>query len=288
MPTIDDYNKLKAEKDLRDSKLIRNIIIGVVSLVALVVAYTLRPIATVPAGYTGVMTSFGAPSSTIYAPGIHFRTPISQAMNLVYTGTRNNVSDVAGTSKDLQQVDAKVAVNFHVRPDAAVKVFVQFGGDVWARVMDPAIHDVVKAVSARYDATDLIQKRDQVGNEIREALTGRFGADGVEVTAVNIVDFQFSKQFNDAIEAKITAQQNALRVENEIAQTKYEAQKRVVESEAELQVAQNKAKANELMGKSLEASPALVEMKKIEKWDGHYPQYMLGAAMPMIQLTGSK
>jgi regulator of protease activity HflC (stomatin/prohibitin superfamily) len=288
MPTIDDYKKLKAEQDLRDSRLIRNIIIGVVSLIALVVAYTLRPIATVPAGYTGVMTSFGKPSSTLYDPGIHFRTPISETMHLIYTGVQNNVSDVAGTSKDLQQVDAKVSVNFRYRPDAAVKVYSQFQGDVWSVVMDPAIHDVVKAVSARYDATDLIQKRDQVGTEIRESLTNRFIADGVDVTSVNIVDFKFSKQFNDAIESKITAQQNALRVENEIAQTKYEAQKRVVESEAELQVAQNKAKANDLLGQSLQANPSLVEMKKIEKWDGHYPQYMMGGAMPMIQLTGSK
>jgi regulator of protease activity HflC (stomatin/prohibitin superfamily) len=269
-------------------KVIKRVVIAVACLAALIMAYAMRPIATVPAGFTGVMTSFGKPSSTLYEPGIHFRTPISESMHLIYTGMQNNVSDVAGTSKDLQQVDAKVSVNFRYRPDAAVKVYSQFQGDVWSVVMDPAIHDVVKAVSARYDATDLIQKRDQVGTEIRESLTNRFSADGVDVTAVNVVDFQFSKQFNDAIEAKITAQQNALRVENEIAQTKYEAQKRVVESEAELQVAQNKAKANELMGKSLEASPALVEMKKIEKWDGHYPQYMLGAAMPMIQLTGSK
>lgn len=265
-------------------KIIKRIVMCVLAAILLIVLYSLRPMATVPAGDTGVMTTFGRPLPTAFENGIHFRMPISQEMHLVYTGTQNKVSDVAGTSRDLQQVDAKVAVNFHVRPDAAVKVYSQFANDVWSRVMDPAIHDVVKAVSARYDATDLIQKRDQVGTEIREALIGRFGADGVDVSAVNIVDFQFSKQFNDAIEAKITAQQNALRVENEIAQTKYEAQKRVVESEAELQVAQNKAKANELLGQSLQANPALVEMKKIERWDGHYPQYMMGGAMPLIQI----
>jgi prohibitin 2 len=260
---------------------------AVIAIILLIALFILWPFASVPAGYVGVMTTFGAPSASVYDPGIHFRMPISQSMHNVYIGVYKAESDVAGSSKDLQQVDMKVSVNFNVLPSAAVGIYSNLGGDPWTQVMDPAVHDIVKAVAARYEATDLIQKRDQVSQEVRESLLTRFKNIGVNVSAVNIVNFQFSKQFNDAIEAKITAQQNALRVENEIVQTKWEAQKRVVESEAALRVAENNAKANELMGKSLEANPALVEMKKIERWDGKYPQYMMGGAMPMIQL-GSK
>jgi regulator of protease activity HflC (stomatin/prohibitin superfamily) len=230
------------------------------------------------------MTSFGAPSAQVYDPGIHFRMPIAQSMHNVYIGVYKAQSEVAGSSKDLQQVDMKVSVNFNVLPTAAVGIYSNLAGDPWTQVMDPAVHDIVKAIAARYDATDLIQKRDQVSQDVREALLTRFKNIGVNVSAVNIVDFQFSKQFNDAIEAKITAQQNALRVENEIQQTKWEAQKRVVESEAALRAAENNAKANELMGKSLEANPALIEKMKVERWDGHYPTYMMGGALPMIQI----
>lgn len=264
---------------------VKLIAFGVIAAVGLVAGGILWPFATVPAGYVGVMTSFGAPSNMIYEPGIHFRMPVSQSMHNVYIGVYKATSDVAGSSKDLQQADMKVSVNFNILPTAAVGVYSNLGGDPWTQVMDPAVHDIVKAVIARYDATDLIQKRDQVGQEIRESLLTRFKNIGVNVSAVNIVDFQFSKQFNDAIESKITAQQNALRVENEIAQTKYEAQKSIVQSEANLQVAINNAKANEVMGKSLEANPALIEKMKVERWDGHYPQYMMGNAMPMIQLS---
>nr|WP_276313564.1 prohibitin family protein [Pararobbsia silviterrae] len=246
------------------------------------------PVATVPAGYVGVMTTFGAPSEKTYAPGIHFRMPISQTMHTVYVGVHKSESDVAGSSKDLQQVDMKVAVNFNILPAAAAAIYANLGSDPWPTIMDPAVHDTVKAVAARYEATDLIQRRDQVSQEVREALLNRFKNIGVNVSAVNIVDFQFSKQFNDAIEAKITAQQNALRVENEIAQTKWEAQKRVVESEAALQVAQNTAKANDILGQSLAANPSLIEKMKIEKWDGHYPTYMMGNAIPMIQVGATK
>lgn len=267
---------------------VRLIVGTVVAVVLLVAIILLWPFATVSAGNVGVMTSFGAPSATVYEPGIHFRMPISQRMHEVYVGVYKAESDVAGSSKDLQQVDMKVSVNFNILPSAAVSVFSTLAGDPWTQVMDPAVHDTVKAVAARYEATDLIQKRDQVSQEVREALLTRFKNIGVNVSAVNIVDFQFSKQFNEAIESKITAQQNALRVENEIAQTKWEAQKRVVESEAALKVAENTAKANELTGKSLEANPALIEKLKVEKWDGHYPTYMMGGAMPMIQIGSTK
>lgn len=266
---------------------IKVVLAAVIAIILLIALFILWPFASVPAGYVGVMTTFGAPSANVYDPGIHFRMPISQSMHNVYIGVYKAESDVAGSSKDLQQVDMKVSVNFNVLPSAAVGIYSNLGGDPWTQVMDPAVHDIVKAVAARYDATDLIQKRDQVSQEVRESLLTRFKNIGVNVSAVNIVNFQFSKQFNDAIEAKITAQQNALRVENEITQTKWEAEKRVVESEAALKVAENNAKANELMGKSLEASPALIEKLKVEKWDGHYPTYMMGGSLPMIQI-GSK
>lgn len=267
---------------------VRLIVGAVVAVVLLIALFILWPFATVPAGSVGVMTTFGAASSTVYDPGIHFRMPISQSMHNVYIGVFKAESEVAGSSKDLQQVDMKVSVNFNILPNAAIGIYSNLGGDPWVQVMDPAVHDIVKAVAARYEATDLIQKRDQVSQEVRESLLTRFKNIGVNVSAVNIVNFQFSKQFNDAIEAKITAQQNALRVENEIVQTKWEAQKRVVESEASLRVAENNAKANELMGKSLEASPALIEKLKVERWDGHYPTYMMGSALPMIQLGSAK
>lgn len=282
MATINDVRHNDEQSDL--AKLIKTGLFVVLGLVAAILLWVFFPVATVPAGYVGVMTTFGALSNAVYEPGIHFRMPISQSMHNVYIGVYKAESDVAGSSKDLQQADMKVSVNFNILPASAPSVYSTLQGDPWAQVMDPAVHDVVKAVIARYDATDLIQKRDQVGQEIRESLLTRFKNIGVNVSAVNIVDFQFSKQFNDAIEAKITAQQNALRVENEIAQTKWEAQKTVVQSEAALQVAQNQAKANDILGQSLAANPSLIEKMKIDKWNGQYPQYMMGNGVPMIQI----
>lgn len=266
--------------------MVKLIAAGVLAVVLLIAGLILWPFASISPGSVGVMTTWGKPSDVVYQPGkLYLVTPMIQSMHEVYMGTWKATSDVKSTSKDLQVVDMKVALNYNVLPTAAAKVYFTLGNDPWKLVMDPAIHDVVKAVSARYEASELIQKRDQVGEEIRGALMTRFKDIGVNVSAVNMVDLDFSKQFNDAIEAKITAQQNALRVENEIQSTKWQAQKAVVESEAQLRVAENHAKANKVLGDSLTANPALIEKLKIEKWDGHYPQYMLGGSVPMIQLS---
>lgn len=266
--------------------MVKMIAAGVVVFVGLIAGLILWPFASISGGYVGVLSTWGHPSDVVYQPGkLYFVTPMVQTMHEVYMGTWKATSDVKSTSKDLQVVDMKVALNYNVLPTAAAKVYFYYGNDPWKLVMDPAIHDVVKAVSARYEASELIQKRDQVGDEIRASLMNRFKDIGVNVSAVNMVDLDFSKQFNDAIEAKITAQQNALRVENEIQSTKWQAQKLVVESEAQLRVAENHAKANKVLGDSLTANPALIEKLKIEKWDGHYPQYMLGGSVPMIQLS---
>lgn len=266
--------------------MVKLIAAGVLAVVLLIAGVIVWPFANISPGHVGVMTTWGKPSDVVYQPGqLYWVTPFTQSMHEVYVGVYKAEADVGGTSKDLQIVDMKVALNYNVLPTAAAKVYFTLGNDPWKVVMDPAIHEVVKAVSARYEATELIQKRDEVSEAVRTALLTRFQGIGVNVSAVNITDLQFSKQFNDAIEAKITAQQNALRVENEIQSTKYQAQKAVVESEAQLRVAENHAKANKVLGDSLTANPALIEKLKIEKWDGHYPQYMLGGSVPMIQLS---
>lgn len=272
--------------------MIKLIIASVLAVVALIGFLLLSPFTIVGASRVGVVTTMGKVSPEPLYPGFHWVSPIS-TVHQVYTGVAKGESKVAGTSQDLQQVDTEITVNFSMLPSSIPRVYATFNGNpdtdnVWNTVMDPAIHAEAKAVQARYAATDLIQRRDQVEQDIREALTNRFTTYGVTIQSVNITNIAFSKQFEDAIESKITAQQHALQTENEIAQTKYEAQKRVVESEANLRVAQNNAKANELMGKSLEASPALIEKLKVERWDGHYPTYMMGNAMPMIQMGVAK
>jgi prohibitin 2 len=274
----------KAENE-RFQRILKRSIIGVSVVAALITAYAMRPVAQVPAGYRGVMTTFGNPSDTVYDQGLHWRTPISQDMHLVYVGTNRVDAKVAGASHDLQQVQLDLALNYQIDPARVVSIYRDLGNDEVARVIEPAMQETTKATLAHYTAEELITKRDEVNTAVAEALRVRLASYGIVTGRTALINFDFSKPFNDAIEAKITAQQHALRAENEVSQTKWEQQKLVVESEAQRKIAENNAYAIQERGKALAANPAVLEQMRIDKWDGHYPQYLMGSgSVPLIQV----
>ena len=104
-----------------------------------------------------------------------------------------------------------VALNYHVIPDEANLVYQTIGLQFKERIIDPAIQEVMKAVSARYTAEELITKRPAVSSEMKEAIKSRLIESNIAVDAFSIMDFSFSQTFTDAIEAKQTAEQNALK-----------------------------------------------------------------------------
>jgi prohibitin 2 len=289
MGILDDRAAERAAKVASDEQRLRTVvkrsIIGVGLVVTFMVGYGMRPIATVPAGYRGVMTTFGNPSETIYDQGIHYRTPISQEMHLVYVGTNRVDAKVAGSSHDLQTVSLDLALNYHIDPSKAVSIYRDLGNDEVARVIEPAMQETTKAALAHYTAEELITKRDEVNTAVEAAIHNRLAPFGIVAENTALINFEFSQTFNNAIEAKITAQQKALQSENEVNQTKWEQQKLVVESEAQKQIAINNAAAIKSRGEALAANPAVLEQMRIDKWDGHYPQYMMGGnSIPLIQV----
>ena len=253
-------------------------------LIFFILAWMLCPVTIVDGGYRGVMTEFGAVSTTVYEPGPHFRWPIRDTMHQVYVGTNKVDLKVGGASNDLQTVNMDLALNYHIDPSRVITIYRDLGNDEVDRVIYPAIQEISKQVLAQYTAEQLITKREEVNDKISMGLRARLAQYGIIAEGTSVLNFSFSHSFDESIEAKITAQQNALRVENEVKQTEYEAKKRVVQSEADLAIAKNTAEANDMIGKSLQNNPGIVELKRIEKWDGHYPQYMMGGSQPMLQI----
>lgn len=186
---------------------------------------------TVPAGFVGVHTRMGAVKDT-FQPGLYFKIPWIDGVERMDVQTQKEEVDAAAASNDLQQVTEKVAINFHVNPVDAAQIFASVGIDYQARVIDPAIQESIKAVSAQYVASDLLTKREEVREKTIALLTTKLQAYGVNVDSLNIANFEFSKTFNDAIEAKVTAEQSALASKNLLEQKKYEAQQIVVTAEA--------------------------------------------------------
>ena len=254
-------------------------VIGVVVLLFLV--WALAPFGTVPAGYRGVMTTFGSPSSEVLSEGIHFRLPLAQRLNLVSVSIQKGEGEGDAASRDLQTVHTRVALNYHVRPEAAVSVFRDLGNEPGERIILPSTQEAVKAVTARFTAEELIAKRTDVRDQIVSQLRERLARHGIAVDEFSIVNFNFSRSFNDAIEAKTTAEQLKLKAERDLQR---------IEVEAKQRVAQAKAEAEALAVQRQQVTPELIRLREmenqrlaIEKWDGKLPN-VSGGALPFINV----
>lgn len=208
-------------------------IIGLVVVFVLFILFLIiNPFVFVTAGQRGIVMNWGAVSDTILSEGIHWRTPIVQSVKTIDVRTQKEQVDSSAASKDLQTVNAKVALNYHVIPDKVNLLWQKIGADYKDRIIDPAVQEAVKSTTAKYTAEELITKRENVKDEIKTALTARLTNEYIAVDEFSIVDFNFSESFNKAIEAKQTAVQQALQAENDLRRIKVEAEQTVATAKA--------------------------------------------------------
>jgi len=249
-------------------------------VVILAVLLFFRPWVQVGAGERGVVLNFGAVQDTVLDEGLHFRMPIMQKIAIIDVKVQKAVTDAASASSDLQDVTSSVALNYHVVPDKANVVYQTLGVEFKDRIIDPAIQEVMKAVSARYTAEELITKRASVSENMRENLAERLLAYNIAVDAFSIVNFSFSRVFTEAIEAKQTAEQLALKSKRDLERIKIEAEQTITSAKAE---------AESLRLQRANISKDLIELRKIEanlkaieKWNGILPQVTGAGAVPFI------
>lgn len=253
-------------------------------IAALALVTMLAPIAIVPAGNRGVMTTFGDARDALYEPGLHFRWPIAQTMHLMNVQIQNGEGEGDAASKDLQSVHTKVAINYHLLPEFAVDAFKNVGPSVnilAERIILPATHESVKAVTARFTAEELITRRTEVRDAIAVLLKEKMSRHGLMLDEFNLINFAFSKSFADAIENKVKAEQQKQQAERDLQRLQVEAQQKVVGAKAE---------AESLALQRMQITPELLALRRIEneraaiaKWDGKLPQ-VSGGATPFINL----
>ena len=239
-----------------------------------------RPWVQVGAGERGIVLNFGAVQYKVLDEGLHFRVPLMQEIIRVDVKVQKAETAAAAASADLQDVSSTVAINYHIIPDKANIVYQSIGIHFKERIIDPAVLEVVKAVTAKYTAEELITKRPAVSDAMKLSLTERLLEHNIAVDAFSIVGFSFSKIFMEAIESKQTAEQLALKAKRDLDRIKIEAEQKVTAARAE---------AESLRLHRANISLDLIELRKIEanlkaidKWNGILPQVTGGGAVPFI------
>lgn len=229
--------------------------------------------------YNGFTVTLGKINQTVYSDWLHLKTPIITKAVKYNIQTQKLEAVTEASSKDLQTVTASIVVNYKYKESEVVNLYKNVGKEekVSEKIITPAVQEVFKSVVAKYSAEQLITERSKVSQDIETALNERLKDYGIQIQLFNIVNFDFSKSFNDAIEAKVTAEQNALAEKNKLEKVKYESEQKVVAAEAQ-------AKAIEIQAKAIQTQwwAEYVKLKWIEKWNWQLPTTMAGDADLLI------
>lgn len=270
MSEFSEVNFNKGKKKIK--KLIPAI--AVVIVVAILLSFS---IVIIPAGSTGVVMTFGKVSDNVMQEGLHFKIPFIQNVAVISNKIQKQEVQANAVSKDLQTVQSDIAVNYRVGLDSSANIYKNIGERYEEIVLLPAVQESMKSVSAKYTAEELITLRAQVGEEIKTTLEEKVNEYGIVIEKFNIVNFDFSEEFNQAIEAKQVAEQNLIKTKTEQEQAiviaEAEAEKKLIAAQAEADAittkAEAQAEANKLLAESLNGT--VVEYEKIQKWDGKLP-----------------
>jgi len=256
---------------------------AVMFIVSAVLFSWLWPFVVIDAGHRGVITTFGKVDQNVLQEGLHLRIPIMQQVKEINVQIQKGEGDGDAASRDLQQVHAKIALNYHLIPSRVAETYQAIGNleTVGDRIIIPSVQEAVKATTAKYTAEELISKRPEVRDQISQFMKDRLLRHGITIDEFSIVNFRFSESFNTAIEQKTTSAQLKLKAEQDLERIKVEAEQKIASAKAE---------AESLRLQKQEITPDLLKLREIEnqrvaldKWDGRLPQ-VTGGSIPMINI----
>jgi prohibitin 2 len=259
--------------------------IAVIFIAILVVGLGIISVRIIPTGSKGIVLTWGGVTGVV-DPGLTFITPFAQTIVLMDMTIQKSETTENAASADLQEVSTTVAVNYQLNPAFVDVIYKTLRTDYEALVINPNIQESIKAATAMFTAEELITRRPEVKLKFDEVLSQKLTPYHIQVLSVSITNFEFSKQFAQAIEAKVVAAQRALEAKNKLEQIRYEAQVQVIEAEAyynaTVRRAQADAEALRLRREQLDSM--ILQWTALQQWDGKLPTFVGGDAIPFISI----
>lgn len=264
MTTIETYEQRQLKKKLLRKRLFLGILIAVGALILL-----LQTLYIVPAGNVGVVTQFGA-INRVVQPGLNIKIPFIEGVHRMSVQTQKDEIEASSASLNLQTVTAIIAVNYHLDGQYASTVFQTIGKNYQQIVVAPAIQNAFKSATAKYTAENLIKMREQVRVDAENELQKQLEPYHIIVENFNIINFDFSAEYNASIEAKQVMEQNVQTAKLELEKAKISAEQRVVEAQAQ-------ADAQKALKDTGALTTEYLQYLFLTKWNGVLPEVMSGA-----------
>ena len=238
---------------------------------------------TVGAGQRGVLLRFQAPTGAIKEEGLYYKIPFVEQVVLMSTQIQKYTAPATSSSKDLQVVTTEVTLNYQLNAASVTEIYTNLRQDYESRIIQPYIQEAVKSTTANYDAEELITQRPKVKDELQDLIAERVKPLGIDVVQLSITDFQFSPAFQDSIEAKVRAVQQALEAENALKRVEFEAQQEITRAKAEAEGL--RLQKQQITAQLLELRQIEVQRAAVEKWNGVMPGVVTsGGPVPMLDV----
>ncbi|MCQ2457596.1 MAG: SPFH domain-containing protein [Clostridia bacterium] len=278
-----------------------------IAAVAAVIILCLTCTATVPTGYTGILTTFGRVENGTLEAGFHVKSPVQQIV-LMDNREQKTAFVTESFSSDIQQVDVTGSVNYAINKSTAMTLFKEVGTDYYSKLVQPRMLEIIKGAFSQYTAENLVANRQTLSTKIRENLAAELEKYGINVISINIENIDFTDAFTDAVEAKQVAAQKKLQAQIEEEQKTMEAQQQAerkrISAEAEAAVqkinadaeayavrvkSEAEAAANELIAASV--TDELIRFNEVKNWNGQLPTFVAGegsSMMPILNMGETK
>jgi len=197
-------------------------------------------------------------SEKLHGPGTHFKMPWFMRPTIYDATLRPKLIQTQTGTKDLQTVNIHLRVLFKPDLEHLPSLHKNLGRDYDERVLPSVGNEVLKTIVARYDAEQLLTKRQEVSEAVRATLIERCAAFNILLDDVSITHLNYGKEFAKAIEDKQVAQQEAERQKFVVLRTEQEKMATITRAEGEAEAAQMISEALKASGKGL------IEVRRIE------------------------
>ena len=244
-------------------------------------------------GFVGVKYQFGRIVRSDLTAGLNFHIPFIEEIQQV--DTREQIYSITADAytSDTQTVDTlSLKLNYYYDGTRLSEIIRTIGiPNVETKLLVPNVAKISKDEIGKVKAEDLVQNRSTVQNAIYESLKATLEPQGIIVTAFAIENLSFDDAFEQSIQAKVIAAQDALKMQNKTAEREEEAKQKVIAAQAEADSQKIKAEAEayaiEVVQKQLADSPGYIDYLKITQWDGVLPQAIGNEVNPFFPLDGT-
>ncbi len=251
--------------------------------------------AKVDSGCVGIVTHFGKIEDKVLPAGFHV-TGYFEQVHPINVRTQIERTEIIGFSSDLQQVTMLTSVNYNVTPEAANTLYKTISGDYFQTLIFPRVNENVKVVVSNYTAESLIANREELSSRVLELMKNDLSGYGITVSSISIENIDFTDAFENAVEAKQVATQDAQKArtvqDQQTMETQKAAERRRIEADAEAYETRVKAEAEAEANKKISESVTqdLIDYIQAGRWDGKLPETFMGSdhTMPIVNVGGHK